>query len=51
MTHTKAMAPDRHVFIGKFDCRNSGRQGFAIRILPGSADLATPFEPGLIVWN
>ncbi|HWE04851.1 MAG TPA: alpha-glucan family phosphorylase [Tepidisphaeraceae bacterium] len=51
MTHSNAMAPNRHVFIGKFDCRNSGRQGFAIRILPGAADLATPFEPGLIVWN
>ena len=38
-------------FVGKIDCRTSGRQGFAVRILPGNADLATPFEPGLIVWN
>ena len=30
-----AMAPDRHLFVGKIDCRTSGRQGFAIRILPG----------------
>ena len=51
MTYSKKMAPDRHLFIGKFDCRISGRQGFAIRIVPGAADLATPFEPGLIVWN
>jgi starch phosphorylase len=51
MTHAKALAPNRHLFIGKFDCRTSGRQGFAIRILPGAADLATPFEPGLILWN
>jgi starch phosphorylase len=51
MTWSKAMAPQRHLFVGKFDCRISGRQGYAIRILPGTPDLATPFEPGLIVWN
>ena len=52
MTHDpKPLAPNRHMFIGKFECRISGRQGFAIRILPGAPDLATPFEPGLIVWN
>src|SRR5687768_6100383 len=51
MQHVRAMAPDRHLFVGKIDCRTSGRQGFAIRILPGSRNLATPFEPGLITWN
>ena len=51
MRHSKEMAPDRHLFVGKLDCQTSGRQGFAIRILPGGEDLATPFEPGLIVWN
>jgi glycogen phosphorylase len=51
MSYTKALAPTRHVFTGKIECRTSGRQGFAIRVLPGAADLATPFEPGLILWN
>jgi len=51
MTHAKSMAPDRHVFVGSIACRTSGRQGFAIRVLPGYQDLATPFEPGLIIWN
>ena len=51
MSHAKALAPERHLFIGRLDCRNSGRQGFAIRILPGYKDLATPFEPGMIIWN
>ena len=51
MEHSKALAPDRHLFVGRIDCRTSGRQGFAVRILPGAADLATPFEPGLIIWN
>ena len=36
---------------GRIDCRTSGRQGFAMRVLPGNQDLATPFEPGLIIWN
>ena len=51
MTHTGETAPDRHVYVGNIECRTSGRQGFAVRILPGATDLATPFEPGLIVWN
>jgi len=51
MTHSREMAPNRHLFVGKIDCRTSGRHGFAVRILPGNKDLATPFEPGLIIWN
>ncbi len=51
MTHDKEIAPGRHVFVGSVGCRSSGRHGFAVRVLPGHADLATPFEPGLIRWN
>jgi starch phosphorylase len=51
MEHSKVLAPDRHLFVGRIECRASGRQGFAVRILPGSGDMATPFEPGLIAWN
>jgi starch phosphorylase len=51
MDHTKLIANGRHLFTGVVECRTSGRHGFAIRILPGSPDLATPFEPGLILWN
>ena len=51
MTYGRAMAPDRHVFVGSIACRTSGRQGFAVRVLPGFKDMATPFEPGLILWN
>jgi starch phosphorylase len=51
MLHQKEMAPGRHLFTGKLDCTVSGRQGFAIRVLPGGDDLASPFEPGLITWN
>ena len=34
MSHTKLIANNRHLFSGKIDCRTSGRQGFAIRVLP-----------------
>ena len=51
MSHTKLIANDRHLFSGQIDCKTSGRQGFSVRVLPGSPDLATPFEPGLILWN
>ncbi len=51
MNYSKEMAPGRHLFVGRLDCKISGRQGFAIRILPGGEDLASPFEPGLITWN
>jgi glycogen phosphorylase len=51
MQHTREMGPNRHLFVGQIACASSGRQGFAVRILPGHPDLATPFEPGLIHWN
>ena len=51
MKHAREAAPDRHVYVGRIDCRTSGRQGYAVRVLPGLTDLATPFEPGLIAWN
>jgi glycogen phosphorylase len=51
MEHARLIANNRHLFSGRIDCRSSGRHGFAVRVLPGNPDLATPFEPGLIVWN
>jgi starch phosphorylase len=51
MTYARQLAPGRHLFTGTIECRTSGRQGFSLRVLPGHADLATPFEPGLIIWN
>jgi starch phosphorylase len=51
MQHARELAPNRHLFTGTVECTRSGRQGFAIRVVPGLPDLATPFEPGLITWN
>jgi starch phosphorylase len=38
-------------FEGVVKCQATGKQGFAIRIVPAALDIATPFEPGLITWN
>jgi starch phosphorylase len=51
MEHSKQLAPGRHLYVGRIECKTSGRHGFAIRVLPGNPDMATPFEPGLILWN
>ncbi len=37
-------------FRGGFECRRSGRYGFAIRALPKYKDLASPVEVGLAAW-
>jgi hypothetical protein len=39
------------MYQGEIECGTSGRHGFAVRVVPGGKDLATPFEPGLIIWN
>lgn len=31
-------------------CLQSGRRGFALRVLPGHPDAVHPFEPGKVVW-
>jgi starch phosphorylase len=50
MEYMREMAPGRHLFSGKLACKTSGRHGYAVRVVPGSPDLATQFEPGLITW-
>ena len=30
---------------------SSGQHGYAVRVLPRNADLANPFEPGLVTWG
>jgi starch phosphorylase len=39
------------VFQGAIPCRSSGQHGYAVRILPKNADLANPYEPGLVCWG
>ncbi len=40
-----------YTFEGAIPCLNSGRFGFAVRVLPNHRDLVDPFEPGLIIWG
>jgi starch phosphorylase len=39
------------LFQGAIPCRSSGQHGYVIRILPKNADLANPYEPGLVCWG
>ena len=40
-----------HWFSGSMQCKTSGRQGFAVRVLPSHADMTSPYELGLILWE
>ncbi len=51
MEYAREMGPGRHLFVGRIECASSGRHGYAVRVVPNAPDLATQFEPGLILWN
>jgi len=51
MTHAEDLGDGKHRFAGELSVDNSGKHGFAVRVIPGHDLLATPFEPGLIVWD
>ena len=51
MTHAELLGEGRHRYVGRITVQNSGRHGFAIRIIPGNPNLATSFIPGLVVWD
>jgi starch phosphorylase len=38
------------LFKGRVPCRQAGRQGLAIRVLPNHPDLVHPLVPGFVVW-
>jgi starch phosphorylase len=40
-----------HWYYGEVPCPTTGRRGYALRVLPRHAALATPFLPGLIRWD
>jgi hypothetical protein len=40
-----------HWFVGSMPCRNTGRHGVAVRVLPMHNDLVNPYEMGLILWE
>jgi starch phosphorylase len=52
MSHNgHADAGNTWAFRGTIPCRTSGQHGYAVRVLPRHADLANPFEPGLLTWG
>jgi starch phosphorylase len=40
-----------HWFTGSMQCKSTGQQGVAVRILPRNCDLVNPYEMGLILWE
>jgi len=38
-------------YVGSIPCRDAGRHGFVLRILPQHPDMANPYEAGLIHWG
>ncbi|MBN1816396.1 MAG: alpha-glucan family phosphorylase [Sedimentisphaerales bacterium] len=39
------------LFEGLIPCTASGQHGFALRVLPSNADMAEPYEPGMVLWE
>ncbi len=40
-----------HTFRARVKCRQAGRQGYAIRVLPDHPELVHPYIPGLLRWH
>jgi starch phosphorylase len=40
-----------HWFSGTLTCKRTGQHGVAVRVMPRHADLADPYETGLIHWE
>ncbi len=51
MEHVEDLGDGRHRYVGRIAANNSGQYGFAVRLIPGNDLMATPFEPGLIIWD
>jgi starch phosphorylase len=47
----KSQQQGEHWFDGVMPCEGAGQYGFAVRILPRHADLADPYDLGLILWE
>jgi len=51
MSHNGSHQGSSWMYEGTIPCLSSGQHGFAVRVLPHHADLANPFEPGLVCWG
>ncbi len=50
LDHAEQLGTDLHRFSGEMECKECGRQGFIVRIMPRHPILGTIYEPGLILW-
>lgn len=39
------------VFSGRIPCKQTGRHGFVVRVLPNHENLISPYQTGLILWG
>ena len=51
MNHVEGLGDGRYRYHGDLEVGNSGQHGFAVRVIPGDSKMATPFIPGLILWD
>lgn len=51
MSHSGAKSQGVHAFTASVTCTQSGRQGLAVRVLPGHPALKNAFRPGYVIWG
>jgi hypothetical protein len=48
--HPNGAQGSSQLFSGAVQSFDSGRFGYAVRVLPHHRDLPNPYQPGLILW-
>jgi len=43
--------PGEHWFVGSMPCKQTGKHGVSVRVLPKHEDLVDPYDMGLIIWE
>lgn len=51
MQHVEDLGNGRHRFTAQITAEQSGRRGFAVRIIPRHPSMVSPIVPGLITWD
>ncbi len=51
LQYQQQVSPGVHRFSGTITTKNSGKHGFAIRVIPGGKMFEHTKEPGLIAWE
>ena len=51
LNYSRSLAPAGTCSPARSSAAPAAGRASAVRVLPGNQDMATPFEPGLIIWN